>query len=165
MKPGAVLVNTSRGAIVDEAAVLDALESGRLGAYGTDVIDGEWRDDLDRHPLIAYARDHDNCVITPHVGGVTFESQAMAYGHAARMLVEYFKKRGISFTGLAPICCTPNMLKVACIDHQSRRSSSVKRIRVRGGRLRVRLGVRLSACLSPLYTSPHTSSLPLLGYP
>jgi len=91
MKPGAVLINTSRGAIVDEAAVLEALESGHLGAYGTDVIDGEWRADLDQHPLIAYARDHDNCVITPHVGGVTFESQAMAYGHAAKMLVEYFK--------------------------------------------------------------------------
>ena len=90
MKPGSVLINTSRGAIVDESAAADALESGHLGAYGTDVIDGEWRDDLDRHPLIVYARHHENCVITPHIGGVTHESQAMAYGHAARRLVAFF---------------------------------------------------------------------------
>lgn len=91
MKPGSVLINTSRGAIVDESAVLDALEIGHLGAYGTDVIDGEWRDDLDQHPLIVYARHHENCVITPHIGGVTHESQAMAYGHAARRLVAFFE--------------------------------------------------------------------------
>ncbi|MHB0937380.1 MAG: 2-hydroxyacid dehydrogenase [Armatimonadota bacterium] len=92
MKPGSILVNTSRGAIVDEAAVIEALERGPLAAYGTDVIDGEWRDDLDRHPLIQYAREHDNVVITPHVGGVTFESQAMACGHIADMLVEFFAR-------------------------------------------------------------------------
>jgi D-3-phosphoglycerate dehydrogenase / 2-oxoglutarate reductase len=90
MKPGSILINTSRGAIVDEAAVIEALESGTLGAYGTDVIDGEWRDDLNQHPLIRYARDHDNVVITPHIGGVTYEAQAMACGHIADMLIAFF---------------------------------------------------------------------------
>jgi D-3-phosphoglycerate dehydrogenase / 2-oxoglutarate reductase len=93
MKPGSVLVNTSRGAIVDEAAVIEAIEEGRLAGYGTDVIDGEWRTDLDRHPLIAYAREHDSVVITPHIGGVTYESQAMAYCHIARMLADYFRDK------------------------------------------------------------------------
>ncbi len=91
MKPGSILINTSRGAIVDETAVLDALRHGPLAAYGTDVIDGEWRDDLDRHPLIRHAREHDNVVITPHIGGVTYESQAMAYAHVARMLVDCWR--------------------------------------------------------------------------
>ncbi|RPI71302.1 MAG: hypothetical protein EHM45_23770, partial [Desulfobacteraceae bacterium] len=35
------------------------------------LVDGEWRNDLDQHPLVRYAREHDNVVITPHIGGVT----------------------------------------------------------------------------------------------
>jgi len=79
MKRGAVLINTSRGAIVDEAAMLDALRTGQLGGAGLDVIDGEWRTDLLEHPVIQYARTHQNVVISPHVGGVTHESQSMAF--------------------------------------------------------------------------------------
>jgi len=90
LKPGAVLLNTSRGAIVDEAALLAALEDGRLAAAGLDVIEGEWRDDLADHPLIRYAASHANLVITPHVGGVTYESQALAFEAAARKLVDFF---------------------------------------------------------------------------
>lgn len=92
MKPGAVLINTSRGAIIDESALVDALCTGPLAAAGLDVINGEWRDDLDRHPLVCYAREHGNLVITPHVGGVTYEAQELAYAAAARKLVEYLAK-------------------------------------------------------------------------
>lgn len=67
MKRGAVFINTSRGALVDEAAMLDALKSGQLGAAGVDVLNGE--PDIDQHPLLAYARTHDNLLITPHCGG------------------------------------------------------------------------------------------------
>jgi D-3-phosphoglycerate dehydrogenase len=94
MKPGAILINTSRGAIIDEPALVKALEQGRIAGAGVDVIDGEWRDDLDQHPLIAYARDHGNLVITPHIGGVTYESQAMAYVAAARKLTAYLRDDG-----------------------------------------------------------------------
>ncbi len=86
MKIGAVLINTSRGAVIDEDAFLDVLESGQLLAAGIDVIDGEWNDNLREHPLIRYARTHDNLVITPHVGGVTFESQTMGLEHAISKL-------------------------------------------------------------------------------
>ena len=95
MKPGSILVNTSRGGIVDEAAIIEALENGPLAAYGTDVIDGEWRDDLDRHALIRHARRHDNVVITPHIGGVTYESQAMACRHVAHMLIAHLQALGL----------------------------------------------------------------------
>ncbi len=90
MKPGSILVNTSRGAIVDEIALIEVLATGPLASYGTDVIDGEWRDDLDQPPLIRHAREYGNVVITPHIGGITFESQAMAYGRTAEMLIDYF---------------------------------------------------------------------------
>jgi D-3-phosphoglycerate dehydrogenase / 2-oxoglutarate reductase len=57
--------------------MLAALESGQLGGAGLDVIDGEWNPRLAEHPLMAYARTHENLVISPHTGGVTYEAQLM----------------------------------------------------------------------------------------
>ena len=92
MKPGAVLVNTSRGAIIDERAFLDALVSGQLAGAGVDVIEGEWDEDLSRHPLIRYANEHENLVISPHIGGVTHESQRMVYEHTVSKLLDYLEQ-------------------------------------------------------------------------
>jgi D-3-phosphoglycerate dehydrogenase len=91
MKPGAYLVNTSRGAIIDEAALLDALESGHIAGAGLDVIHGEWDENLVDHPLIRYARDHQNLVISPHTGGVTYEAQEMAMRWTAEKLARHLK--------------------------------------------------------------------------
>lgn len=95
MKPGVIIVNTSRGAIIDEEAFVKALESGKVGGAGLDVIHGEWRDDLDEHPLIVYARNHENLLIMPHVGGITYESQEMTLCYTARKLVDYLKSLDI----------------------------------------------------------------------
>ena len=83
MKHDAIIVNTSRGAIIDETALVEALGANKLGGAGLDVIDGEWRTDLTDHPLIAYARDHDNLTITPHIGGVTDEAQQITCAFTA----------------------------------------------------------------------------------
>ena len=86
MKTGAVLVNTSRGSIIDEGALLASLEERRLGAAGLDVLDGEPA--IDRHPLVAYARQRDNLIITPHIGGFCPDAVRSAVAHAARRIAK-----------------------------------------------------------------------------
>ena len=75
MKQGAWLVNTARGELVDENALLGALESGRLSGAAVDVLRGEQtRQRAGQQPLVEYARRHGNLLITPHIGGCTAES-------------------------------------------------------------------------------------------
>jgi D-3-phosphoglycerate dehydrogenase len=74
MKQGAWFINTSRGELVDEEALLDALRSGRLTGAALDVLCDERSHGMDSHPLVVYARGHDNLIITPHIGGYTTES-------------------------------------------------------------------------------------------
>lgn len=89
MKPGVVLVNTSRGSIIDERELLKCLKSGKLAGAALDVIDGEWRDDLASHPLVEWSREHDNLVIVPHLGGVTFESQRMTHEFVVDKVIDW----------------------------------------------------------------------------
>jgi len=86
MKDGVVIVNTSRGGLIDEAALLENLESGKVVAAGLDIVEGEWMDDISQHPLVRYARTHDNLVITPHIGGATIKSIADARIFLAKKL-------------------------------------------------------------------------------
>jgi len=92
MKDGVVIVNTSRGALIDEAAFLDALESGKVAAAGLDVIHGEWMSDIGQHPLVQYAQQHDNVVIVPHMGGATVESIAGARVFMGKKLARYLER-------------------------------------------------------------------------
>jgi len=82
-KPGAIVVNTSRGSIVDEAALLKGLQSGRIGAAGLDVLEGE--PNIGSHPLLRYARENDNLLITPHCGGFSPDAVAKVAAHAAKV--------------------------------------------------------------------------------
>jgi phosphoglycerate dehydrogenase-like enzyme len=81
MKPSAVLVNTARGPIVDEAALADAVRHGRIAGAALDVVDTE--------PLPADSplRDVDGITVHPHLAGQTVEARRTTAVEAARELV------------------------------------------------------------------------------
>ena len=87
VKPGCIFINTSRGAVADEAALVDVLRSGRLGGAGVDVLDGE--PDIGSHPLVEYARQHDNLIITPHCGGFSPDAVAIVCQRAAQKIIKH----------------------------------------------------------------------------
>lgn len=69
------IVNTSRGAIIDEIALINLLEQGHVAGAAVDVLAVEQpAEDRARSPLLQYAREHDNLLITPHLGGATVEA-------------------------------------------------------------------------------------------
>jgi D-3-phosphoglycerate dehydrogenase len=92
-KPGVTLINVSRGGLVCEEALLEAVQSGHVFAAGLDVVDNEWDANLYRRPLLEYARTHDNLILTPHVGGGSIESMVDARRFIARKLAEFLSNK------------------------------------------------------------------------
>ena len=82
MKPGVLLVNASRGGVMDEGALLRGLESGKVGGVGVDVYAKEppGATDLVKHP---------GCVATPHLGASTEEAQTRVAVEIAEQVVAY----------------------------------------------------------------------------
>jgi D-3-phosphoglycerate dehydrogenase len=87
MKPGAVLVNTARGGIVDEAALYEALRSGHLSGAGLDVFERE--PPTAENPLLTLP----NVVATPHAGAGTHETQVRSSMLVAQQLFEALEGR------------------------------------------------------------------------
>ena len=82
MKPGAVLINCARGGLVDEAALVKALEAGRLGGAGLDVTEPEpARPD---HPLFRMP----NVILTPHFAPDTIEAAVRVSTMAAQNIID-----------------------------------------------------------------------------
>ena len=79
MKEGSYLINTARGELVDEKAIIESIECGHLKGYGTDVIKDEFGD-IQNCKLVEFSMNpNNNVVITPHIGGMTIEGQTKAY--------------------------------------------------------------------------------------
>ncbi len=88
---GTSIINTARGELVDERALLAALESGHVAGAALDVLDGDGRWDGEvpaNHPLIEYARTRSNLILSPHVGGFGRSSLDRARQFIANKLVE-----------------------------------------------------------------------------
>ena len=75
---GSMVINTARGELLDTDALLDLLECGHLWAAALDTIDGEYQLDFQANfgssRVAQYARNHDNLIITPHIGGSTVDA-------------------------------------------------------------------------------------------
>ncbi|RLE51975.1 MAG: 3-phosphoglycerate dehydrogenase [Candidatus Methanomethylicota archaeon] len=89
MKPNAVIVNTSRGAVIDTKALLEALKGGKLLGACLDVFEHEppsepWELELVKLP---------NVVATPHIGAMTVEAQRAAAVILANKTIDYFKRK------------------------------------------------------------------------
>lgn len=89
MKPTAYYINTARGELNDEAALLEALEEKWIAGAALDTLANEDPTGafLKGHPLVAYAKDHPNLIIVPHLGGATFESMAKTEDFIAEKIV------------------------------------------------------------------------------
>ena len=84
MKPGVIIVNTARGGIVDEAALVAALGTGRVGAAGLDVLDDE--PPAKSHPLLAF----DQVLLTPHIAGLTQPSAERMAVSSVQNVLDFF---------------------------------------------------------------------------
>lgn len=83
MKTGSVLINTSRGGVIDEEAIFKNLASGRLSAYAADVFDAEPLPE--NHPFV----NHPRILMTPHIGAHTIEAQDRVDQFTIRQIQTY----------------------------------------------------------------------------
>jgi D-3-phosphoglycerate dehydrogenase / 2-oxoglutarate reductase len=84
MKRGAMIVNTARGGIVDEAALCDGLRSGQIAAAALDVFDSE--PPQPGHPLLAF----DQVILTPHTAGLTAEAAERMAVASVQNVLDFF---------------------------------------------------------------------------
>ena len=89
-KKGALLINCARGPVVNEADVREALDSGLLGGYGTDVVCVEPM--LPDNPLLGAP----NCVITPHIAWTPVETRIRLIDMAASNLEAFMNGKPIN---------------------------------------------------------------------
>jgi D-3-phosphoglycerate dehydrogenase len=87
MQAGSILINASRGTVVDIDALASSLESGHLGGAGIDVFPVEPRSNEDE--FISPLRRYDNTFLTPHIGGSTVEAQENIGMEVAEKLARY----------------------------------------------------------------------------
>lgn len=78
MQNGSYFLNTARGEIVNESSMIENLKSGKLKAAAVDVISNETQLDKWNHPVIKYAREYENLIVSPHTAGLTIDSESKA---------------------------------------------------------------------------------------
>ena len=89
MKPTAFVVNTARGGVVAEDALIAALKADRIGGAGLDVFESEPTPPRTDHPLLGF----DNVIVSPHCAGVTVESSMRMAEYSVRNVLDCFDGR------------------------------------------------------------------------
>ena len=91
MKEDVLIVNTSRGEIINETDMVAFLRAHPRARVATDVLSDEIRN-REASPLLNFARESKQVLITQHIGGMTREAQEIAYGHAASLLESFSRE-------------------------------------------------------------------------
>lgn len=97
-KSGSYFINSARGELVDWDALLESLGSGRLAGVALDVFEGEFvpgfAERFPNHPFLRYAQEHDNVILTPHIGGSTVDAWRETESHAIEMALSHLRGEG-----------------------------------------------------------------------
>lgn len=91
LKKGSFFINISRGEIVDERALIHFLKNRKIAAAGVDVITNEQSIDISKNLLIKYAKNNSNLFITPHIAGLTHDSERKAFNFAIDKILKKMK--------------------------------------------------------------------------
>ena len=86
MKDNSFLVNTSRGGIVNEPALMIAVSSKKITGLAMDVLDGESPNGVEEQAFAKFAKDYDNILITPHLGGSSYPYMESIFLHSINEL-------------------------------------------------------------------------------
>jgi len=92
MKKNAIFVNTSRGEVVDERALINALKTKKIKFALLDVVKNEQYLNSKKNILLEYAKENSNLVISPHMAGLTFESERKAFLITVNNIIKHFNK-------------------------------------------------------------------------
>jgi len=96
MPKGSYIINTARGEVLDLAALLNLLDTGHLSGAGLDVLEGEFvpgfAERFPEHPILSFARNHNNLLITPHIGGSTVDAWRSTENHVIDMVLEHLHR-------------------------------------------------------------------------
>jgi len=94
MKRNAVFINTARGDLVDENAIIHALQNSLIAGAALDVVEAEFNNEHTSQHLMDYAKTHNNLIITPHIGGVTHNSQYATTHFTINKLISWWGENG-----------------------------------------------------------------------
>lgn len=90
MNSESYLVNTSRGEIVDETAIVNAIKMNRLSGYACDVLTGELNVPIEENTLVKFSKTNGNIHISPHIGGCTVDAMHQTEVIIAEEVLQYF---------------------------------------------------------------------------
>jgi D-3-phosphoglycerate dehydrogenase len=157
-KPSLLVVNASRGGIIDEAALLEALDSGQCGGAALDVFDEE------PPPPDSPLRKHPRILTTPHLGASTVEAQEAVAVEAAKALLVYLRGEGmVGGVNVGGLSLDLSPQQRAFVDLSSRMVALLGAIAAPGRLRAVRVTLRGEELAARAHTIARRALVDLLG--